>query len=253
MKLGSVPYKNAIPLTAYLDCDIYWAPPSQLPRLAGPDDIILAPIVAAFEDPSLYILEGVGIGSFGPVDTVKLFFNKTTDVKNIRTISLDTESKTSVALLKILLHYWTKDNGQGTMDQKQKSCRSMVHGPWSFVHSSDVLCDAALLIGDKVWEQGDKPALDLGQAWTEWTGLPFVYACWMTKNQIIGKEWKQKLITQAQKNLENLEKISTDPKLLKYWRQLVYEVGPKQKEGIQLFQKYWWELEKKEIFPLKWI
>src|SRR3989338_9863397 len=240
MRLGIVPYMNCKPLVHGLFCEIYKAPPAQLPHLAGPDDIILAPIVAAFEDPALHLLEGVGIGSFGPVDTVKLFFNKQANVipaeaeiqclKNIQTISLDTESKTSVALLKILLH-----------DQKVAATF------WS----CDTPCDASLLIGDKVWEQGDKPALDLGQAWTEWTGLPFVFACWMTKNPEIGREWKSKLTIQTKKNLENLEKISTDPKLLKYWRQLVYEVGPKQKEGIPLFQKYWAELEHKKALPLK--
>ena len=252
MRLGIVPYSNAKPLIAGLDCPIFEAPPSQLPSLAGPDDIILGPIVVAFEDPSLYILEGAGIGSFGPVETVKLFFNKPMDVipalcpctgqapagiqflQEIRSISLDGESKTSAALLKVLLN------------EKYKLSRGI-----RFLVKYQ--CDASLLIGDKVWEQGDKPSLDLGQAWTEWTNLPFVYACWMTKNPDIGREWKPKLIALAKKNLGNLEKISNDPKLLKYWRRLCYELGPKQKEGIGLFQKYWAEIENKPILKLNWI
>ena len=235
MRLGIVPYLNALPLVTGLDCEIFRAPPAELARLAKPDDIILAPIVAAFLDPSLYMLEGVGIGSFGPVETVKLFFNKPgINIHNLKTISLDRESKTSVALLKILLRY----RYQATYQEVS--------------HTS---CDASLYIGDKVFDRNVPGTfwLDLGEAWTEWTGLPFVYACWMTKNAEIGKDWGPRLTSQAQKNLENLENISTDPKKIKYWRQLVYEIGPKQKEAIKLFQKYWAELEQKSAAPLKWI
>src|SRR3989338_4836591 len=197
MRLGIVPYMNCKPLVHGLFCEIYKAPPAQLPHLAGPDDIILAPIVAAFEDPALHLLEGVGIGSFGPVDTVKLFFNKQANVipaeaeiqclKNIQTISLDTESKTSVALLKILLSKTVTPAPYRSTGQAPAGVQPLFQRLDSGFRRNDT-ADATLLIGDKVWDEGAKPSLDLGEAWTEWTGLPFVFACWMTKNSEIGRE-----------------------------------------------------------------
>ena len=241
MRIGTVPYLNSVPLVKGLECEIYKAPPSELVRIAKPDDIILAPVVAPFLDPSLYMLEGVGIGSFGPVETVKLFFNKPgITIDNLKTISLDTESTTSVALLKVLLKY-----------KYQKAIQEVSH----------TSCDAYLMIGDKVFEQNVPGTfcLDLGQEWTEWTDLPFVYACWMTQNRAIGEEWKTKLVEQAANNLENLEKLAEEipygrrEKILKYWRQLRYEVGPPQKKAIAVFQQHWANLEKKPVLPLNWI
>ena len=110
------------------------------------------------------------------------------------------------------------------------------------------------MIGDKVWEENpDQPSLDLGEVWTKWTKLPFVFACWMTKNPALGKQWKPILIETAKSNLQNLEKISQETHLLKYWRKLCYDLGEPQKRAVALFQRYWNELTGTFPSELRWI
>ncbi|MBI5300377.1 MAG: hypothetical protein HY877_08845 [Deltaproteobacteria bacterium] len=239
MRLGTVSYSNVIPLIHGLPCDIFKAPPSQLAKLSGPDDIIMSPVVTAFLDPDWYLIEGVGIGSFGAVDTVKLFFrNKRTTIQNIKTIYIDSDSLTSLNLLKILF--------QNRFERNLNSIR--------FTSNPKETTEGALLIGDKVWKENpDQPFLDLGEAWTEWTKLPFVFACWMTKNPTIGKKWKPFLIETAKSNLQNLEKISQETHLLKYWKKLYYDLGEPQKRAIALFQRYCVGLTGIPLSELRWI
>lgn len=244
MRLGIVPYLNTRPLVYGLEGEIYQATPARLPSLASEEDIILAPVVAAFEDPSWCLLEGVGIGSFGPAETVRLFFNHPEiTIQKIKKIALDIESKTSNMLLKTLMHFYYKI--------PQEKVAYLMEG-------NDV--EAVLRIGDKAWEESATSGnIDLGEIWTDWTTLPFVFACWMTKNRELGKEWKPKLIAQAQQNLEFLKKLAeTVPaenreRTLNYWRRLCYELGEKQKEAIQLFQRYWSYLTQQRAQPIQWI
>ena len=143
MRLGVVPYFNAFPLIYGLPFEKYFAPPALLNQIAEPEDIILAPIVGAFLDPAWYLIEGLGIGSFGAVETVKLFFmNNGITPYNIKKIYIDPESRSSVALLKILLENFFHRNRKEL----------------SFSNQTD--CEGKLLIGDKVWQEKKGPFLD---------------------------------------------------------------------------------------------
>lgn len=245
MRFGIVPYTNSYPLVYGLKGEIFKGPPAQLISMSQRDDIVLAPVAGAFLDPSWHLISGVGIGSFGEVETVKLFFNKRhSTLQDVKTIYLDPESLTSQILLKILLQFHLN--------------RSLSH--FEFLRDKAQKADASLYIGDKVWEipQG-LPAIDLGLLWTNWTGLPFVFACWMTKNKKIGEKFKTTLLKNAKNNLGHLEKLSADfekerqQSLIKYWRSLCYDLGKNQIEAINLFQKYWAKLENKQLHPLSWI
>ncbi|MBI4124530.1 MAG: hypothetical protein HY466_01185 [Deltaproteobacteria bacterium] len=250
MKLGVVPYLNSFPLTCGLDAEIYQEVPAKLTRKADPDDIILAPIVEAFQDSCWHLCDGIGIGSYGVVETVKLLFRENhLSISNLKQIYLDAESKTSRALLKILL-------------------QNFYHRPLNTIFFTNEIktADGALVIGDKIWNP-DGPwsvvrcpwSVDLGQAWTQWTGLPFVYACWMTRSKTAALEWKGRLIEQAQENLKNLEQLAVQvppnrcPDLVGYWRRLKYDLDAESKKGIALFQKYWCELEGKPSLELSWV
>lgn len=242
--MGTVPYLNALPLVDGLPFEIYKASPVALVNQAKDNEIILAPIVTAFKDSSWYLIDGIGIGSFGPVETVKLFFrNGDTTIQNLKSIYLDQESLTSVALLKILLTKFY-----------QRSLDSILFT----AELGDA--DAQLLIGDKTWSP-DNPrfALDLGEIWTELTGLPFLFACWMTRSKVAAIEWKPTLVGQAQKNLGDLERLAATaqknncPNLLAYWKRLRYLIDEESKKGVGLFQKRWGEMEKKPVIDLRWI
>jgi len=110
------------------------------------------------------IVPGLAIASRGPVRSVCLFHGK--PLPDVRRVALDSSSRTSAALLKILLRERLgRDPGYVVMPP---SLTEMM-----------AAADAALLIGDKaLYAETGLSRLDLGQEWTERTGLPFVWAFW---------------------------------------------------------------------------
>jgi chorismate dehydratase len=90
-------------------------------------------------------------------------------IERVRTLALDTSSRTSVALTRVM-----------TAKYFDIAPRFIDEGPDldTMVHHAD----AALLIGDPAlfadYRRLGLDKIDLGQAWKDFTGLPFVYACW---------------------------------------------------------------------------
>ncbi|MCZ6690387.1 MAG: menaquinone biosynthesis protein [Planctomycetota bacterium] len=173
--LGIVPYLNALPLVEGLQgmstVRLIRAVPSRLTDLLsrGEVDAATLPIADAASDPTYRVIPGISIGSRGEVGSVKLFHRE--ELEAVRTVRLDPASRTSVILLKILL-------------EKRFGLRPAYRtGPAG--EGSD---DAYLLIGDDCLfaDPGGYRALDLGAAWTSWTGLPFVYAAWVARKELPG-------------------------------------------------------------------
>jgi chorismate dehydratase len=172
IRLGAVGYLNARPLTWALDrapdrWRIRYDFPSVCSALlkAGEVDLGLVPSIDYLDTADYRLVPSVGIGSRGPVASVALFTRM--PIESVRRIALDTSSRTSVALVKVL-------------------CRHRFHIEPEFVpHGPDLGAmtresDAALLIGDPALE-ADPSAfglqkIDLGAEWTAMTGLPFIYA-----------------------------------------------------------------------------
>lgn len=177
IRLGSVNYLNCRPLVYGLGGDsdplftLRFDPPSTCAALleAGDIDLGLIPTIAYADGPADCIVPGVAIASDGPVASVALFTR--TRLADIRSIALDTSSRTSVALTRILC------------------ARRFAIAPAFSSHAPNLESmlashDAALLIGDPALLVDHKALsdqiekIDLGQAWTEMTGLPFVWAFW---------------------------------------------------------------------------
>jgi chorismate dehydratase len=80
---------------------------------------------------------------------------------------MDTSSRTSVALLRVLCARWF--NIQPAIEDRAPDLKEMLSR-----------CDAALIIGDVALfaDVTGVQTTDLGEAWTRMTGLPFVYAFW---------------------------------------------------------------------------
>jgi len=203
VRLGAVSYLNARPCVVGLDrhprFDVRFDLPARCAALLhdGAIDLGLVPSIEYLRGPAgadaYRIVPGVAIASFGPVASVALYVRR--PLSDVRSIALDTSSRTSVALTRVL-------------------CARAWHIDPSFEPAGpDLLtmlerCDAALLIGDaalfldpaSVRLKPDTtyaavspshagralsgPALesiekiDLGETWTNTTGLPFVYAFW---------------------------------------------------------------------------
>jgi chorismate dehydratase len=173
--VGCVPYVNAIPLVEMFEemgeaspVQIVYKVPSELPGLleSGQAQAILVSSIDALRTPNRTLAEGVCIGSRDRVKSVRLFSK--VPFEDIKTLAWDASSMTSNRLAMILL-------GE----------KYGVH-PETVVMSPDMRAmleqaDACVLIGD-IGMMSDGTGLeimDLGEAWRNLTGKPFVWAAWI--------------------------------------------------------------------------
>ncbi len=196
-------------------------------------------IVPSFEltRQDLEIIPGTGIACHGPVRSILLVSSR--PAAQIRTLALDSSSRTSVELVRVILEHRY----------------SVV--PQTISHTPDLeamlrVADAALLIGDPALRL-DPAALpwhvyDLGAEWVEMTGLPMVFAVWAGRKGMVSAE----LVTAFQESyrygLAHLEEIVASeseargfaPEVVREYltRYIVHELGPRDYQGMELFLDY---------------
>lgn len=175
MKIGTVPYTNALPLTVGLtEHRLMALPPRFLAQavLDGSFDAALVP-VAGIVKHGLHAYPEAGlIGCDGAVKSVGLFLKDGIDSPEaIETIYFDGESETSVQLAKIILERLYGRNPKSFKSVSIEDCRE---------------ADAQLLIGDKAlfFQEEGYSFWDLGQLWKQLTGEGFVFACWASKRPL---------------------------------------------------------------------
>lgn len=186
-------------------------------------DIALIP-VGAMENITLSdIFSEYGIGATGAVGSVFILSNK--PIEMIQTILLDSHSRTSNLLAKILLKYYWKQE---------------------VIFSTDLMphqVDACVLIGDRTFEQKTnyQYVYDLSEIWYEYTQLPFVFAVWLA-NRDIEDSFKTQFNNALQKGVENIDKVVSicEPNvhidLLDYLtHKLDLKLTEKHWQGMQLF------------------
>ena len=174
VRLGAVSYLNVRPLVHGLDqrpqaASLRFDVPSRCAELLerGEIDLGMVPSITHLSRPADRIVPGLCIGSDGAVESVALFLR--VPLREVRTIALDTSSHTSAALTRVL-------------------CARRFGLSPAFVPAVPDLpamlasADAALLIGDPALFTDHRALglakVDLGLAWAEMTGLPFVWAFW---------------------------------------------------------------------------
>ena len=164
IRVASVPYLNARPLTRTIRSPVAQLEPSRLATdlRAGHLDVGLVPLMEVLEAPegTYRVARGVAIGSLR--DVYSVYLNYVGPLAKIETVSLDPASKTSVELARIVLEKFH-------------------HLKPRYV-SPDEPADAQLLIGDPaiIHRQAnpEQNYLDLSEVWRERTQLPFVFAVW---------------------------------------------------------------------------
>jgi len=176
LRVGSVPYINAAPLTRWLETDeatpyveVVYAPPSALAQQlqARTLDVALVSSVELARRDDVRPVADLCIGSRDAVLSVRLFCK--TPLRQVRTVALDTSSLTSVALTQILL---ARAYGVEAAYRRAAPDLDAMLGQ----------ADAALLIGDLGMTAAHptvREVVDLGSAWRAYTGLPFVWALWL--------------------------------------------------------------------------
>jgi len=181
VRAGAVGYLNARPLVYGLEqsprFELRYDVPSVCARLLhhGAIDIGLIPSIEYLRGGPYAIVPDLAIASCGPVASVMLYLTR--PIADVRSIAMDTSSCTSVALTRVLCRQLFKI--RPAIEPRGPDLKDMLSR-----------CDAALIIGDNALFLDPRAlqlepdtdvhveVIDLGEAWTALTGLPFVYAFW---------------------------------------------------------------------------
>ena len=141
---------------------------------AGEVEVALAPVAAVIGRPGLRVVPGVCIGAEGPVSSVLLAAE--TPPEEWTAVRLDGVSRTSVVLAELLLR-------KGPLASRVRPDLAIVHVPAADGSSGAGGTVAALVIGDNARTLDPRwtVRIDLAGQWTDWTGLPFVFAVWAAR------------------------------------------------------------------------
>lgn len=244
VRLGAVGYLNARPLTWALDRSperwhIRYDVPSVCSALlhAGEVGLGLIPSIDYLQSADYRIVPGVGIGSRGPIASVALFTRF--PLGDVKRIALDTSSRTSVALVRVLCHHRFRIEPE-----------FVPHGP--DLEAMTRGSDAALLIGDPALEVKHEALglkkIDLGAEWTAMTGLPFIYAAWTGRAGAITDAEVGRLQDAQQEGVQSTDDIAAEygrgnpdatARAAAYLRDNVkYGLGVEEARGLQTFLDY---------------
>ena len=178
IRIGAVSYLNTKPLLYGLSHSLFPFAhqlsldyPSNLVKALQNDhiDLGLIPVAALLDLPTYQLASDYCIGAIGEVASVCLYSD--VPIEQVKTIRLDYQSRTSVMLCKLLMKefygkkvaYIAANNDQELLDFKEDT--------------------ASLIIGDRALRLNGKTQyrIDLAGKWVEMTGLPFVFAAWVSK------------------------------------------------------------------------
>ena len=204
IRVGAVSYLNTLPLVRGLrrrgPFDVRFDVPSRCAALLheGAIDVGLIPSIEVLRG-DYSVAPGVAIASEGPVASVALFSR--VPVPAIRRIALDTSSRTSAALVRVLC-----------AERFGITPAFEPHGP--DLPAMLRAHDAALVIGDNALyaDHGRLGVLkvDLGEEWTAHTGLPFVWAAWVGRPSALTAEVCEALRDSRDEGLAALEDIASE-------------------------------------------
>ena len=241
--VAAVSFLNARPLVDGLENEpgvkLITDVPSRLLEtlILGRAEVALCPVIDFQLSPEELCIVPVGaIGSDGPTLTVRVFSR--IPMEGVRHVHVDGDSHTSVALLQMVFSELI------SCDPEICALES------SDVNGSDNAPDTVLLIGDKVVR--DEPdssryphQLDLGEAWKELTGLPFVFACWMVRADHDIGGVPEILARRREINRRRIPDIVAAHAAASGWpedlaaeylgRILRYELGARELESVELF------------------
>jgi chorismate dehydratase len=260
LRVGVVDYLNSRPLAwdflrgnAPPGFSAGYHPPAEVAdRLrAGRLDIGLIPSIEVQRIPGLSVLAGPCVAAQREVRSVLLVSTVTPSA--IRRVALDRNSRTSAALLTILLGEQFGVSPEFT--PRKPDLRAMLAD-----------ADAALIIGDPALgvETGSLQVLDLAQEWRRLTGLPFVFAVWAVRSEVRKEGLSRVFANSLQHGLSELETIARQAAqeldldvdhLLHYLTQnLSYELGHAERRSLDEFYRRavtWGQLE--AIRPLEFL
>ncbi len=236
IRVGAVSYLNTKPLIYGFEqglmkdeIELIFDYPASIARMLLADEIDLGlvpvAVIPAMED--YYINSDYCIGADGEVASVCLFSE--VPIEEVTHVLLDYQSRTSVALARILLReYWRVT--PRLVDAKA-DFRDQIGGT-----------TAAIVIGDRALQQRKISAFiyDLGEAWKKHTGLPFVFAAWISSKKL-STYFIERFNEANQLGLDNLASVVRNNPyevfdLYAYFtRYILYRLDTEKRQGLALF------------------
>src|SRR5436190_442672 len=194
-RVGSVPYLNAVPVTRGLEDEIRFVTPAKLAEMLRRDelDAALVSVTEVLFNDRYDVLDGIAVASLGEVKSV--FLAHRGPIEEVKEVSCDTASLTSVNLLRVLL-------AERGLRPEFKSLAG---------YDAATMPDYALLIGDPALNfllgPREHEIFDLGAAWYELAGLPFVYAVWALRRGMENTRLRRQLREAKSFGLDTLDSI----------------------------------------------
>ncbi len=155
-------------------------------------DLALIPVAVLAELDGYHIETDYCIGANGKVDSVKLYSD--VPLENIKTVTLDYQSRSSITLTKILLKFFWKK--EVTYVDAKPGFEKDIKGD-----------QAAVVIGDRTFFLNGHHTYeyDLAEEWKKFTGLPFVFAAWVTTEKL-PKEFIEEFNAVLEYGVENISR-----------------------------------------------
>jgi chorismate dehydratase len=235
LRISIVSYANTVPLVYglkhFLKIPVELIPdvPAECARkvINGEVDMGLIPVATIPLVPNAQILGRYGIAASGPVKSVKLYSEVPID--QVTRIYLDHDSRTSVALCRILCREWWKIDPEFVPGEK--GFEKLIGGT-----------NAGVVIGDRTFIMPTMNyEFDLAHEWKQHTGLPFVFAAWVA-NKSISSDFIKALDVAQQKGLEHLNEAVAESQsrfpfpLLDYLQRYIqYLLTEDHHNGLNLF------------------
>ncbi len=218
----------------------------------GDFDVALVSSFEFLRNPIYRIVDDVSIASTGPVYSVLVAHRG--EISQIEQIELDPAAETSVNLLRCLLAELGLNPRLIAKCELDKRAQQDVLGSagWqpAVAGSLPATPNARLLIGDQAIRFRHTYAdefhfWDLGEQWARLVDLPFVYAFWLVRPEVVdAKPIADRLRALRDENLAKLDKLIAeekefDPKFCdRYYRKhLRFNFGEREKEGLRAFHK----------------
>ncbi|MCX6298376.1 MAG: menaquinone biosynthesis protein [Bacteroidetes bacterium] len=236
IRIGVVSYLNTKPLlygisrSGLMDrVELIEAYPANIAKMLLEDsiDIGLVPVAVIPQLKSPQIVSNYCIGANGEVASVAIFSE--VPMEEITTVLLDYQSRTSVNLAKILLEkYWNK---QVTFIETTEDFTNSIKGTI-----------AGVVIGDCALEQRLQASYcyDLAEAWKKYSGLPFVFAAWVS-NKNLGEDFEDAFNMANGYGLKHIAAVVAENPfaaydLNKYYTENIsYNLDAEKRKGLELF------------------
>lgn len=241
LRIGIVDFVNSWPLAwGFLSgrladgYEVFYCSPAEVARrlAAGELDVGLIPSIEAVRIPGLAVVPGLCVGATHEVRSVLLVSRM--PMEEIRRVALDENSRTSAALVRILLEerYGVRPEVTTRSPDLEKMLRD---------------ADAALVIGDPALHVDRKSfrILDLAAEWRQLTGRPFVFAVWAVRRGVETEALSRDLRLSLGFAFEEMEKIvdravtelSLTPEVVEQYllRHLRFSLGPEELAGLEEF------------------